>query len=116
VIVFAGGVALLGGGITWVATKKVDVSDPNAASAFASKFEAGCTKLATGRIDKNDYQKITLVKQVCACDGKALVAYMRRNKDMTVLQLERKIRAGDEAIRREFSNCNKAYGIEVVPD
>jgi len=116
VIVFAGGVALLGGGITWVATKKVDVSDPNAADKFRTKFESGCNRVATGRVDKNDYQKIALVKQVCACDAKAMVAYLKRNKDMTVIQLEKRILAGDEAIRREFNACNQAYGIEVVPE
>src|SRR5690242_6075207 len=67
VVVFAGGVALLGGGITWVATKKVDVSDPNAAENFRTKFVANCTERATAGIDKNDYQKVALVKQICAC-------------------------------------------------
>jgi len=116
VVVFAGGVALLGGGITWVATKKVDVSDPNAAENFRTKFVANCTERATAGIDKNDYQKVALVKQICACDAKGLLAYMRRNKDMTVVQLEMKLLARDEAIQREFESCNKAYGVNVVPD
>jgi hypothetical protein len=116
VVVFSGGLALLGGGITWVATKKVDVSDPNAADKFRATFEANCTKRATARIDANDYQKVALVKQICACDAKGLLAYMRRNKDMTVVQLEVKLLAHDEAIMGEFESCNQAYGVNVVPD
>jgi hypothetical protein len=116
VVVFAGGLALLGGGISWVATKKVDVSDPNAAETFRTTFQANCSKLATGRIDKNNYQAVALVKQVCTCDANALIAYMRRNKDMTVLQLQAKLLARDAAIKREFESCNKAYGIDVEPE
>jgi len=41
---------------------------------------------------------------------------MRRNKDMTVLQLEKRLLSRDAAIAREFDSCNKAYGIDVQPD
>jgi len=117
VVVFAGGVALLGGGISWVATKKVDVSDPDAADTFRTKFEANCNKLATRSLNaQNDYQEIALVKQVCACDAKALIAYLRRNTDMTVLELQKRLLSRDEAIVREFDSCNKAYGIDVEPE
>lgn len=116
VIVFGGTLALLGGGIAWVATKKVDVDDPNAVDNFRNGFEANCSQAATRRIDAQDYQKIALVKQVCSCDAKALISYMRRNKDMTVVQLEAKLLGRDEAIMREFDSCNKAYGIDVEPD
>jgi hypothetical protein len=116
VIVFGGTLALLGGGISWIATKKVDVSDPKAADTFRTNFEANCSQRAASGIDKQDYQRIALVKQVCSCDAKALIAYMRRNKDMTVLQLEKRLLSRDEAIIREFDSCNKAYGIDVVPD
>jgi hypothetical protein len=116
VVIFAGGLALLGGGISWVATKKVDVSDPNAADNFRVKFEQNCSTMATQRIDKSDYQKIALVKQVCSCDAKALIAYMRRNKDMTVLELQKRLLGRDAAIIREFESCNAAYGVEVEPD
>ncbi|WP_395020141.1 hypothetical protein [Dongia sp.] len=116
VVALAGGVALIGGGVTWVATKKVDVSDPNAADTFRTKFEQNCSTMATKRIDKQDYQKIALVKQVCSCDAKALIAYMRRNKDMTILELEKRLLTRDAAIIREFDSCNKAYGVDVEPD
>ncbi len=117
VVVFAGGVALLGGGINWVATKKVDVSDPDAADTFRAKFEANCNNLATRSLNaQNDYQEIALIKQVCTCDAKALIAYMRRNTDMTVLELQKRLLGRDEAIAREFDSCNKAYGIDVEPE
>jgi uncharacterized protein YabE (DUF348 family) len=113
-------VLLLGGGIAWfthkVTTAKVDVSNQQTADAFRSNFESNCTSRATRGIDASDYQKIALVKQVCSCDAKALVAYMGRNKDMTILELETKLLSRDEAIIREFDSCNKAYGINVVPD
>jgi len=116
VVVFAGGLALLGGGIHWVATKKVDVEDPKAADNFRTTFQQNCAARATKRIDAQDYQKIALVKQVCACDANKLIAYMRQNKDMTVLQLEARLLARDEKIMREFDSCNQAYGVTVVPD
>lgn len=116
VIVFGGTFALIGGGIHWVATKKVDMEDPKAADTFRTTFETNCSQRATRGIDKQDYQAIALVKQVCACDAKALIAYMRRNKDMTVLELEKRLLSRDAAIVREFDSCNKAYGIDVVPD
>ena len=116
VIIIASSLAFVGGGITWVATKKVDVSDPKAADTFRATFEANCTKMATRRVDQNDYQVVALVKQVCTCDAKALIAYMRRNKDMTVLELEKRLLSRDEAIMREFDSCNKAYGIDVEPE
>jgi uncharacterized protein YabE (DUF348 family) len=112
-------VLLLGGGVAWfthkVTTTKVDVNNEQTADAFRSNFESNCTARASRGIDASDYQKIALVKQVCGCDAKALIAYMRRNKDMTVLELETKLLSRDEQIMREFDSCNKAYGVEVSP-
>jgi len=117
VLVFAGGLALLGGGISWVANKKVDaVDNPQVAEAFRTNFQATCGNLATKRVDQSDYQTIALVKQVCACDANALLAIMRRNKDMTVLELQKRLLSSDEEINRAFESCNQAYGIDVVPD
>jgi len=57
-MVFGGTLALIGGGISWVATKKVDMEDPKAADTFRTNFEANCSKLATRRIDQQDYQAV----------------------------------------------------------
>ncbi|GAB2178965.1 hypothetical protein [Dongia sp. agr-C8] len=116
VVAIAGGLALVGGGITWVATKKVDVSDPNAADTFRATFQQKCSDMAVKFFDQQDYQKIALVKQVCACDANKLIAYMRRDKDMTVVQLQAKLLGHDPAIMREFEACNQAYGIDVMPN
>jgi hypothetical protein len=115
VIAFAGTLGLLGGGISWVATKKVDVEDPKTADTFKTTFEANCSSRATKGIDQQDYQKIALIKQVCACDARALIAYMRRNKDMTVLELEKRLLTREAQIVREFESCNQAFGVDVVP-
>lgn len=116
VVIIAGSVALVGGSISWVANKKVEVDDPKAAETFRTNFETTCSKLATGRMDKNDYQAVALVKQVCTCDANALMAIMRRNKDMTVLDLGKRLTSRDPEITRAFESCNQAYGIDVVPD
>ena len=117
VVIFAGGFALIGGGISFVANKKVEaVNDPKVADAFRTKFQTTCSDLATRGIDKQNYQEIALVKQVCACDANALLAIMKRNKDMTILQLQKRLLSRDEEINRAFDSCNQAYGIDVNPE
>lgn len=128
VIYVAGGIALLivlviGGGIGWftnkvnqVATTKVDVGNQDSIDTFKAKFESGCTTFATKGIDASDYQQIALIKQVCACDGKALVAIMKRHQDMTVLQLGKMVLDRSPEVTREFDSCAQAYGINVRPN
>jgi hypothetical protein len=117
VVIIAGSVAMVGGSISWIANKKVAVvDDPKAADAFRANFQTTCSNLATKRVDQSDYQAIALVKQVCACDANALIAIMKRNKGMTILELGKRLTSRDPEITRAFESCNQAYGIDVVPD
>jgi hypothetical protein len=116
VVVIAGSLALVGGSISFVAAKKVDVSDPNAAETFRTNFQTTCGNLATKRLGQADYQAVALVKQVCACDANALIAFMRRHNGMTVLDLGKRLTSRDPEITRAFESCNQAYGIDVEPD
>jgi hypothetical protein len=117
VVVIAGSLAMVGGGISWIANKKVEVvNDPNAADTFRSTFQNTCSDLATRRVDKQDYQAVALVKQVCTCDANALLAIMRRNTDMTILELQKRLLSRDAEITRAFESCNQAYGFNVDPD
>ena len=118
VILILLGVLALGGGVAWLTTKattaKVDVEDPQAVDKFKATFEANCTRIASNHMGNPDYQQVALIKQVCACDGKVLVNYMKKKKDMTVLQLQAALLKQDPALEREFTSCAQAYGIDDV--
>jgi hypothetical protein len=112
-------VLLLGGGIAWVTntvtTTKVDVQDQKAVETFRSVFEKTCTKAATQQLNNPDYQEVALVKQVCACNGKAALAYMKKNKGKTVIEVQAAVLRQDPVLVREFDACAAAYGLNVDP-
>jgi hypothetical protein len=117
VLIFLG-ILMLGGGIAWITgaatTAKVDVEDPKAVDKFKATFESNCTRIASNHMGNPDYQQVALIKQVCACDGKALVNYMKKKKDMTVLEVQAALLKQDPALVREFNSCAQAYGIDDV--
>jgi hypothetical protein len=111
-------VVLIAGGIGWftntvhtVATTKVGSADPKALDTVRTTFETNCSKRATEGV--TDYQQVALIKQVCTCDARALVNYVKKKKDASVLELEIKVLKQDPELSREFDSCARAYGIDV---
>jgi hypothetical protein len=116
VLLIGGGVAWLSNKVNQVATTKVDVSNQDTVDTFKTKFVADCTSFAAKTMNNPDYQRVALVKQVCTCDANALIAYMKRKKDMTVLKLASEVLVRSPEVRREFDNCAQAYGISFRPN
>jgi hypothetical protein len=111
-------VVLVGGSIAWVATKKMDVNSPAFAAKFGEKLQKDCTDWAMNRISYEDqtadYQRVALIKQVCACNAKELMRILKRNEGMTAIEMGKAIEAHAQEMNAAFKSCSLAYGVKGI--
>ena len=109
---------LVGGSITWVATKKMDVNSPAFAAKFGERLQKDCTDWAMTRVSVEDqtadYQRVALIKQVCACNAKELMRILKRNEGMTAIEMEKVIVAHAQEMNDAFKSCSLAYGVKGI--
>jgi len=111
-------VVLVGGSVAWVATKKMDVNSPAFAAKFGERLQKDCTDWAMNRVsyeDKTaDYQRVALIKQVCACNAKELMRILKRNEGMTAIEMGKAIEAHAPELNAAFKSCSLAYGVKGI--
>jgi hypothetical protein len=106
----------IGGGLAFLMNVKTDVSKPELAAAFQKSMEADCFRSAKANIRRAgaelDYQQEALVKQVCACDMKAVTKLLAKKGAKTVVELTKAYSESQQELEVAFNTCADAYGLE----
>ena len=109
-------VLAIGGGLAWLMNVRTDVSKPELASAFQKSMEDTCLRQAKANIRhagaELDYQQEALMKQVCACDMKAVTKLLAKKGAKTVFELSKAYSESQAELEVAFNSCADAYGLE----
>jgi hypothetical protein len=109
-------VLTFGGGLAYLMNVRTDVSKPELAAAFQKGMEADCFRQAKANIRHAgaalDYQQEALVKQVCACDMKAVTKLLAKKGAKTVFELSKAYNESTQELQVAFNSCADAYGLE----
>ena len=109
-------VLALGGGLAWLMNVRTDVGKPELAAAFQKGIEADCFRNAKANIRhagaELDYQQEALVKQVCACDMRAVTKLLAKKGAKTVVELMKAYNDSQPELTMAFNSCADAYGLE----
>ena len=107
---------VLGGGFAWLVNFRTDVSDPAVADKFQKSLENMCVRMAQNEIRGGgtalDYQQEALVKQVCACDMKAVTKILAKKGAKTPIELQQAYNDSQPEMSAAFNSCAAAYGIQ----
>lgn len=111
-------VVLVGGSILWLSKQKMDSNSPSFTAKFGAKLEKDCNDWALKRVtderQTGDYQRIALIKQVCACNAKELMRILKRNDGMTAIEMGKAIEAQAPEMNAAFRSCSQAYGVKGI--
>jgi hypothetical protein len=106
----------VGGGLAWLMNVRTDVSKPELAAMFQKSMEENCFREAKANIRRAgaelDYQQEALVKQVCACDMKAVTKLLAKKGAKTVFELQKAYNDSQQELEVAFNSCADAYGLE----
>jgi hypothetical protein len=109
-------VLAIGGGLAFLMNVKTDVSKPELAASFQKGMEEDCFRMAKANIRRAgaelDYQQEALVKQVCACDMKAVTKLLAKRGAKTVVELTKAYSESQQELEVAFNTCADAYGLE----
>jgi hypothetical protein len=79
-------------------------------------MEEDCFRMAKAYIRSAgaelDYQQEAVVKQVCACDMKAVTKLLAKKGAKTVVELTKAYSASQPELEVAFKACADAYGLE----
>ena len=111
-------VLLVGGSVAWIANKEVDVNSPAFAAKFGEKLQKDCTDWGINQVayedQTADYQRVALIKQVCACNAKEFMRILKRNEGMTAIEMGKAIEAHAPEMNAAFKSCSQAYGVKGI--
>jgi hypothetical protein len=107
---------VVGGGVGWILNLKTDVNDPAFAAKFQTSLEGICIQKAKSEVAGSgltmDYQQEELVKQVCACDVKAVMKILAKKNAKTPIELQKAFNESQEEANAAFTSCAQAYGLQ----
>jgi K+-transporting ATPase A subunit len=107
---------VLGGGFAWIMNVKTDVNDPQFAEKFQKGLEGLCFQQAKSEVARSgaalDYQQEALVKQVCACDMKAVMNILAKKGAKTPVDLQKAFDESQQETGAAFQSCAQAYGLQ----
>lgn len=106
---------VVGGGVGWIMNLKTDVNDPAFAAKFQESMEGVCVQRAKSTIGGGaalDYQQEELVKQVCACDVRAVMKIMAKKNAKTPVEIQKAYSESQQEAEAAFTSCAQAYGLQ----